>query len=87
MLKTKPFDEFELLILMKRQNICHFVKTSFSVNKPETIGSIQRSRLHLLLHQIDSSTGYLYRVFRQGVNTYLHLCECKDPHLKLGRIL
>jgi hypothetical protein len=44
MLKTKPFDEFELLILMKRQNICHFVKTSFSVNKPETIGSIQRSR-------------------------------------------
>jgi ankyrin repeat protein len=56
MLKTKPFDEFELLILMKRQNICHFVKTSFSVNKPETIGSIQRSRLHLLFDHVESDT-------------------------------
>jgi hypothetical protein len=60
MLKTKPIDEFDSLILRKRQNIHHFVDTIFSVNRPTQ-------------QMID------------GI--YIHLCECKDPHLKLGRIL
>jgi hypothetical protein len=33
MLKTKPFDEFESLILRKRWNIQHFVNTNFSAEK------------------------------------------------------
>jgi hypothetical protein len=35
-LKTKPFDEFESLILKKRQNIQHFVNTTFFVKSDST---------------------------------------------------
>jgi hypothetical protein len=54
MLKTKPFDEFKSFILRKRQNIHHFVHTTFSVKKPipgvrDVIGYIRlHRRLHLL---------------------------------------
>jgi hypothetical protein len=54
MLKTKPFDEFKSLILGKCQNIRHFVKSTFSVNKSitVTIDIIQRDRLHLLFGRV-----------------------------------
>jgi ankyrin repeat protein len=47
MLKTKPFDEFESLILRKHQNIRHFVHATFSVEKPirETSDIIECFRL------------------------------------------
>jgi hypothetical protein len=34
MLKTKPFDEFESLLLSERQNIQHFKNTTFSAKEP-----------------------------------------------------
>jgi ankyrin repeat protein len=54
MLKTKPFDEFESLILRKRENIHHFVHTTFSVKRPhqQMIGGIEYNRLHLLFDSV-----------------------------------
>jgi ABC-type dipeptide/oligopeptide/nickel transport system ATPase component len=52
MLKTKPYDEFESLIIRKRQNIQHFVKTTFSVKKLNQqkidLNEFDHDRLHLL---------------------------------------
>ena len=51
MLKTKPFDEFESLILRKRQNIEHLLNYTFHVEKPnqEDIDVDEYGRLHLLV--------------------------------------
>ena len=76
MLKTKPFDEFELLILKNRQNICHFVTTSFSVNKPERIGSIERSRLNLLFDYVEFQPVYKVTVISWIINYgHTHLLQ------------
>jgi ankyrin repeat protein len=73
MLKTKPFDEFKSLILEKCQNIHHFVKSTFSVNKSitVTIDIIQRDRLHLLfgrVFNVKSSTEYNIKVISWIIN-------------------
>jgi hypothetical protein len=39
-LKTKPFDEFESMILRKRSNIHHFVNKTLFVKKPATIDTL-----------------------------------------------
>jgi hypothetical protein len=48
--KTKPFNEFESLILMKCQNIHHFMNTTFSAKEPiqQMIDIIEFDRLHVL---------------------------------------
>ena len=68
MLRTKPYDEFESLILRKRQNIQHFVNTAFSVKKPNQqkidLNEFDHDRLHLLFGLINpvSDTEYNVRV-------------------------
>jgi hypothetical protein len=59
MLRTKPYDEFESLILRKRQNIQHFVNTAFSVKKLNQqkidLNEFDHDRLHLLFGLINQN--------------------------------
>jgi len=54
MLKTKPFDEFESLVLRKRENIRHFVQKTLSVDKPIQKQSdiAEQNRLYLLFDSV-----------------------------------
>jgi ankyrin repeat protein len=85
MLKTKPFDEFKSLILRKRQNIHHFVRTTFSIKKPnpgmsDIIEYIRlRRRLHLLFGKgcdVESDSVFNVRVISWIINYgHTHLLQ------------
>jgi hypothetical protein len=54
MLKTKPLDEFESLILRKHENIHHLLqkKLSFTKGNPKQSNINEFIRLYVLLDQI-----------------------------------
>ena len=81
MLKTKPYDEFESLILRKRQNIQHFFNTTFSVKQPTQqihLNEFGHDRLDLLfglIHPV-SNTEYNVRVISWIINYgHTHLLQ------------
>ena len=81
MLKTKPFDEFKSLILSKRQNIHHFVHTTFSVKMqiPWMNDINEYIRLHLLFDEgcdVESDSEYNVRVISWIINYgHTHLLQ------------
>jgi ankyrin repeat protein len=78
MLRTKPFDEFESLILRKRRNIQHFVNTNFSAEK-QMFDFISYERLSLLFDEVcdmESDSEYNVRVISWIINYgHTHLLQ------------
>jgi ankyrin repeat protein len=91
MLKTKPFDEFESLILRKRENIHHFVHTTFSVKSPhqQIIGGIEYNRLHLLFDSVlhvESGPEYNVMVISWIINYgHTHLLQEIVNHVECNK--
>ena len=88
MLKTKPFDEFQSLILRKQENIRHFVQKTFSVRKNFQKWSdfAEHMSLHLLFDMVyheNSDTDHCLRVISWMIYYgHTHLLQEIVNHVK-----
>jgi predicted transcriptional regulator len=79
MLKTKPFDEFESLILRKHENIRHFVQKTLSGGIQKQFDINELIRLFVLFDRVN--------LHNTQTTCFKRYCQWRIPSMKINVIM